>query len=312
MRRFGYLRTKLRIVTALQRDTAANADTVIHTPYARPYASVPDTVAEIVCYPVSAEDAEVLAGKSVPSVVGLNDVFGETAVTVPFEPRAAEPHRPVAPPVYDIVAAMVITVLYARMLYLYKSLIPSVFKAKFYSYTARVLAESLDVNIIKLTDMSSLLLVLSLAPALCAIAGAYGIGGDRYGVADHIMPIALAAVVLVALWRKTVVGIVRGASKSYMFFEALRLNDRLTFCFWGLVITPLVAMTAFVPQEMFTVSRYAVTAALVLMALHHTIELTKLFIRWRVSFLQYILYLCMVELLPISFIVTVIRKLETL
>ena len=99
---------------------------------------------------------------------------------------------------------------------------------------------------------------------------------------------------------------------SYMFFEALRLNDRFTFSFWGLVITPLVAVTAFVPNEMFIVLRYALIALFSLMVLHYTVELTKLFIRWRVSFLQYILYLCMVELLPISFIVTVIQKSETL
>ena len=299
-------------MTVQQRDTAAHADTVKHTPFARSYAAAPDTVVKTVRYPVSAEDYEALSGRSVPIAAELDDVLGEAAVTVPFEPREAEPRMPVAPPVYDIVVAMTIMVLYTRMLYLYKPLLPSVFKAKFYSYTARVLAESLDVNIIKLTDMSSLLLVLSLAPALCAIAGSYGLGGERYGVSDHIMPIALAAVAIVALWRKLVVGIVRGASKSYMFFEALRLNDKLTFCFLGLIVTPVVAVTAFVPHDMFMVLRYAIMAALVLMVLHHTIELTKLFIRWRVSFLQYILYLCMVELLPISFIITVIQKLETL
>ncbi|MDE6482715.1 MAG: DUF4271 domain-containing protein [Rikenellaceae bacterium] len=263
-------------------------------------------------YPVSSEDHGFLSERSVPVAAELTDVLGDAAVTVSFVPREAGPAMPVAPPVYDIVVAMTLIVLYTRMLYLYKPLLPSVFKAKFYSYTARVLAESLDVNIIKLTDMSSALLILSLAPALCAIAGSYGLGGESYGVSDHIMPIALGAVVLVALWRRLVTGIVRGASKSYLFFEALRLNDKLTFCFWGLVITPITALTAFVPHDMFMVLRYAIMAALVLMVLHHTIELTKLFIRWRVSFLQYILYLCMVELLPISFIITVIQKSETL
>ena len=254
----------------------------------------------------------MLSQWSTPERAELTEVFGDRVVTVPFVSCADKAEKPSASSVYDIVAAMVLMVLYTRMLYLYKHLIPSVFKAKFYSYTARVLTESFDVNIVKLTNMSSWLLGLSTAIALCALAGSYGIGGERYGLSDHMMPIALAAVAIVALWRKIVVGIVRGASMSYMFFEALRLNDRFTFSFWGLVITPLVAVTAFVSNEMFIVLRYAVIALFVLMVLHYTVELTKLFIRWRVSFLQYILYLCMVELLPISFIVTVIQKSETL
>jgi len=294
-------------VATLQQDIAAHADTTTHTSHTE----APDTIVIGMRYPVSAEDDEALSERSVPVAAELTDALGETVVTVPSGPRAAETARSMAPPIYDIVAAMTLTMLYARMLYLYKPLLPSVFKAKFYSYTARVLAESLDVNIIKLADMSSSLLVLSLATALCAIERSYGLWSGNYGVSAHLMPMTLAAVTIVVLWRKSVISIVRGASKSHMFFEALRLNDKLTFCFWGLVMPPLIALTAFVPNDMFMTLRYVIMAALVLMVLHHTIELTKLFIRWRVSFLQYILYLCTVELLPISFIVTVIQKSET-
>ncbi|MDE6183573.1 MAG: DUF4271 domain-containing protein, partial [Rikenellaceae bacterium] len=75
------------------------------------------------------------------------------------------------------------------------------------------------------------------------------------------------------------------------------------------IMAPLVLLTAFLPKELFGVVHYVVAAVFVLMAIHYLVEVTKLFIRVRVSFLQYILYLCMVELLPISFIITVVQKI---
>ncbi len=259
--------------------------------------------------PVSIEGDTLLTGGQSFAYRPMHEVFGRDVsrvVTVPTE-RGCDGSG-LVPMCYDIAMAFVIVIIYSRMIYYYKQLMPTVFKAKFYSYTARMISESLDVGLVKLTDTASLLLTLSVVLALTSAARYYGVRGLPDMMCAHFMPVVALVTVAVVLWRKMLVSVISSFSRAKTFFEAYRFNQRLTFSFWGLIMAPLVLVTAFLPKELFDIAHYAVAGAFMLMATHYLVEVTKLFIRVRVSFLQYILYLCMVELLPISFIITVVQK----
>lgn len=260
--------------------------------------------------PVSIDGDTILTGGQSFVCRPLREVFGRDATMCAVEQSDSVcGGAGLVPMYYDMAMAFVLVVIYSRMVYHYKQLMSTVFKAKFYSYTARMISESLDVGIVKLTDTASLLLVLSMILALTSTARYYGVSGLPDILCAHFMPVVAVVMVVVILWRKMLISVISSFSRAKTFFEAYRFNQRLTFSFWGLIMAPLVLLTAFLPKELFGVVHYVVAAVFVLMAIHYLVEVTKLFIRVRVSFLQYILYLCMVELLPISFIITVVQKI---
>lgn len=263
-------------------------------------------------YPVSVE-ADTFHYSITPKEVSIKEFFGEEAVVVEYPTNQSVTDRAELVPLgYDIAAVIIMFVVYMIMLARYKHLIPTVIKAKFYGYTTRMLLESLDVNIVKLTGLSIFLLLMSLSMALSVIVRTYDLVAMPDAVSEHLLPLSMGVVLLVTLWRRLIVRIIRSFSRAKGFFEMLDFSERLTFAFWGFWMAPVVVACVFASSDFHSVERYLIMGTVAAMVLHHIIELTKLFIRQRVSFLQYILYLCTVELLPISFIVTVLQKLGTL
>lgn len=283
-------------------------DSLLNNPDTISIAPVEPVRAKVVVGSVDTFDS-LLTVRSSSDTVSLFDIMGPHATLLTTERGSAMAKKSTnyLQNAYDIIMILVIVVIYTRLIYLHKNLIPTIFKAEFYSYSATTLMDSFDVNVTKFIKWANVMFILSVSLFV------YSLCIDTFSdapaiVRSNLLPGVALLMLMYILWRKTTNAIIRNISGNSPFFDKIEFNNSLTFSFWAIIFTPLVLASAFAPSPLFYSLRYIMIAVLSIAVLQHTVELFRLFLKQKVSFIQYILYFCTVELLPISFVIVLTYK----
>ena len=199
-------------------------------------------------------------------------------------------------------STIVLFLLYCLLIRRYGYIVPLLFKSVLYKRSAMKLNDSLDVNI---SDMLALGTVLFL---LCLSAMAYSVtlhlGGFENAPAAALwfMPGAMAALGGISLFRFLFHAAAGWLGGGRTFLHEIRFYNKIRFTFWAVWLTPLVLLCCFTPPNLFQYTIYIAAFGLGILLIQRIAELYQLFMKEKVSFLQYILYFCTVELLPVSFL----------
>ena len=155
-------------------------------------------------------------------------------------------------------------------------------------------------------------LMLLIGGLLIRYGGLYGVEGwlpRQIPFATDLACLAvLFAAAAVAVYRKIVTRIIGGVIRNDLFFEKLRFTIRIFSSFIYILLTPLflvVALTEGPGIDRLLHGTAVFAAALYLLYLAKSY---RFFVARDVSILQWILYLCAVELFPISFFVLVVAR----
>lgn len=123
--------------------------------------------------------------------------------------------------------------------------------------------------------------------------------------------VMLSAAVLISLllciYKYLIIIIAQYFSDSKEFFASLEAINRHTITLWGVLLTPVAVASAIVNTN----SHIAIWIYLCLWICYMW-KIFKLFVSNGFGGLQWILYLCTVELLPVSFLVTLVVKYSEL
>lgn len=162
---------------------------------------------------------------------------------------------------------------------------------------------------IRLTALWGLLLCSGLVIRCVAALDPEGLPVIRSGMAANLVCIAaIGAVACIALYRAAIVGLIAGVTGNRGFFSIHRLMTRIFSAFSYVLLTPFFFIVALTNGRGTLWLLYAV---IVLTALLYMLYLTKsyrFFIGRDVSTLQWILYLCTVEIFPVSFFILAVTR----
>lgn len=118
-----------------------------------------------------------------------------------------------------------------------------------------------------------------------------------------LAPILVGVLVVVWLYKRIVMGIIAGLTGNSALIEKIDIFNRLCFTTSSLFLAPTAVLTGLADpwQEPWLILVQFIL--LILLVLFYTIKSFSFFLSRKISILQWILYLCAVEIFPVSFFV---------
>ncbi len=247
------------------------------------------------------------AGDTIPAKqTDIQGIFGTEAQLLPHSSHSLQSPEAVGSFEEEVVlysSAIVLFLFYCLMVRRYGYIIPVLFKSVFYKRSSMKLKDSLDVNISDMLTLGTLLFLLCLSVIVYTALGNMGGFDHSPLLALWFIPGMLVALGGVCLFRALFHVTAGWLGNKKTFLHEIRFYNKIRFTFWSVWLTPLVLLCCFTPPHLFQYTIYIILFSLVILLIQHIIELYQLFIREKISFLQYILYFCTVELLPVSFLI---------
>ena len=246
------------------------------------------------------------AEEDVPSVrADIRELFGPEARLLHTSATATD-ERKVNELPQEIVlfgSTIVLFLLYCLLLRRYGYIVPLLFKSVLYKRSAMKLNDSLDVNISDMLTLGTTLFLLCLSMIAYATVQYFGGFENAPAAALWFIPGTMAALGGICLFRFLFHAAAGWLGGGRAFLHELRFYNKIRFTFWSVWLTPLVLLCCFTPPDLFRYTIYIVAVGLGILLIQRIAELYQLFMKEKVSFLQYILYFCTVELLPVSFLI---------
>ena len=118
---------------------------------------------------------------------------------------------------------------------------------------------------------------------------------------EAVVLAVVLAVTGVALFRYLLPKVVESVIADNLFFARLRFRNRVYSAFSNIVLTPLLLIVALADSSAIVRFMYVEAGALILLILLYLGQSYRFFMLRNVSILQWILYLCAVEIFPVSF-----------
>ena len=129
------------------------------------------------------------------------------------------------------------------------------------------------------------------------------------GGVESYAPVAICAVLLgVYIYRKTVTAVIARLSTDRGFVYEAAFFDRVVFALATMVIAPIVMAAGFFSENIENIFWIILAIILIVTVLYYLVRNLKFFNSGKVSVLQWFLYLCAVEILPVSFFVLLLLK----
>lgn len=259
-------------------------------------------------------EIEPLEGASVPSQADIFGVSGTVAERPDgYDPLALpslQPHLTDSYAYQGVVLAVFMVFCY--LIHSYRSSIGIVFKILTGRVSSDKIYDEYPLFFRKFLSWAALWGMLLIGGLLIRYGGLYGVEGwlpRQIPFATDLVCLAvLLAAAAVAVYRKIVTRIIGGVIRNDLFFEKLRFTIRIFSSFIYILLTPLflvVALTEGPGIDRLLHGTAVFAAALYLLYLAKSY---RFFVARDVSILQWILYLCAVELFPISFFVLVVAR----
>lgn len=191
---------------------------------------------------------------------------------------------------YQQSVVLMLFLLYAYVLYRFRDNIGEMFKTMFSGDKTEHMIDSQNINLPAFLRLSTVLFILSVS--LLIIVWLREIG---------VMPIAFYLVIplilVLGLYRGTILRVLEFMSADTAFFEELRYFNKLSLSVIGVIYTP-IAMVVGLNSGMLI----AASIGLGILIIYHLIRINSFFVSKKVSILLWILYLCTAEVLPVSYL----------
>jgi len=191
--------------------------------------------------------------------------------------------------------------LYFVVIYRYRSSIGIVFKSAF---SMKKTTNSMEMQS---SGMGSFLYYGVLLALLTISAVVTDIALQRAYLAPDqdylIIGVSLGLLTIIILYRWIIIGTIKVMDNDKGIYKRLRSINRLSMTITAVIVTPPVMIAG--------LGGYALELALIplgLLFLYHSVRLFKYFILSGFSILQWFLYLCTVEILPISLVLVLIMR----
>lgn len=133
---------------------------------------------------------------------------------------------------------------------------------------------------------------------------------DVFNIDGRIMLPVMTVVALLALtiYKRLLCKIIGAFSSDRYFAEDLIMMRRVFNAIYSMVLTPLIFIGSFTTERVSLVIYVIAATYLVISLLSYIIKMKKIFITKKVSTLQWFLYLCTVEVLPLSFLLLLLLR----
>ncbi|MDR0955379.1 MAG: DUF4271 domain-containing protein [Rikenellaceae bacterium] len=248
---------------------------------------------------------QALATQSVAdSVFGANSELQAVALQTP--PRRVIDGQQVNELMLDGLAVLLFG-LYCIQLFVHRSSIGLLFRALTVKGQFSQLIDEQSVafrSFVKSFRIIGFLALLTIAFKGCLIwANSPSVFRLPEAYLPFLLPILTAALLAIGWYRRLVTGTLSVLSGEAERVERLRTFDRICFVVAALLVTPAVLLSALADPATHRFLFVVDVILLIILLLYYLGKSFSFFISRKISILQWILYLCAVEIMPISFFV---------
>ncbi|MEG1635411.1 MAG: DUF4271 domain-containing protein [Rikenellaceae bacterium] len=228
-------------------------------------------------------DARVMS--SVSNVSKLHNINNNQFVTQDF---------------FGFLLITVVMSLYVMMLVFCGRVIPALFKSFTYKESIDRLILMSDFNMERLLKISDILIYVLVAYVVMIIYNSFA---SLSLSAIYIFLIVLVVGIVYGVYKMFLTKILKYISEKDDFFSKLILFNRSNGALATIIFLPIALLVSFVDLSVVSPLIITILVLFGLFIIHYLIALLYFFKQEKVSFLEYILYLCGAEIIPISFII---------
>ncbi len=237
--------------------------------------------------------------------VTLGELLGSHATTVQQHSSGVRNQAKEYFGISELSIILLAAALYSLCFYRYRVVAGEIIKSIFYPNIAQRLASGKDINVTIYTRISSWLIITFIA---IFVYGTFAKGAELGVGYEMILPILFGTTLAYGLWRRIILLLIAYLGYDSSLRREVIFYDNLVKSAWMPLFGVLSLLTISDGQKSSIIVEYMGYITLCAMLLHQIITQNKIFKSKGLSFFQYILYLCSTELLPISFVTTIITR----
>lgn len=249
------------------------------------------------------DSTDVLPYRAVSFADDVTTVFGRgarvvgsaTEITPVFD---IDNNQNVSQEIIGFSLVTVVMALYAVLWLMCGKIIPTLFKSFSYKDVVERLGGMFDVNMERLLRMSDFFIHIAIAYTVMVLSrSCFDLSISEL----YLFVIVLAVCAVYSIYRFFLTKILKYISESDDFFEGLSLFNRSNVALAVIIFVPIVLAVSFEDLGSINPLTICLIILIAIFILHYLITLFYFFKQEKVSFLEYILYLCGAEIIPISF-----------
>ncbi|MFI3267832.1 MAG: DUF4271 domain-containing protein [Rikenellaceae bacterium] len=211
----------------------------------------------------------------------------------------------------ETLTAIVLTVVFALscwIIYRHKSIVRSILIFPFSKFSEENIRESSDSNIMKVLQICTFSYFFSMFLGLLKF-GEYSFFSEKSHIFNEYgIVIFMICFAIYYIYGKLLNGILTWYDTQNTFFRELLFEKNLICSFLGIIVVPCTIFTVFTPENTFFYTKYVYLFVAIASITYYLAKIYTFFKTKKVSFLQYILYFCIVDFVPISLFYTIIDR----
>lgn len=253
---------------------------------------------------------DVLPYREISFTEDISAVFGSSArvvqnSSVDVSVSDIKPNQNTSSEAICFTILVVMMAFYVGMLALCSKGISSIFKSFSYQDVIEKLIEMYDVNMERLLQITHILVYIMIAYAAMMFFQPYF---DTSIEGVYLFFGVLVVGLVYSFYNFLVVKFLKYISDNEDFFEKLNLFNRSAAAITTIILLPIVVLISFTDIRDIDWLAVCLVALVGIFVIHYLIILFLFFRRENVSFLEYILYLCGAEIVPISFVIIFVLR----
>lgn len=268
---------------------------------------------------MSVQSTEILhetAASLQEALSGADAVFGAGSTVDPFLLATELPQKLLDPQHANVLIlnALLLSLffLYILHVYRYRDYIAMMFNASAVKGHLSQLVEDQAVSFRTFLRSASGVALLALLAILLKAALVWDAADPVISLPaafdPYLLPVAIGLILSVWLYKRIATGIIAGLSANYEEMGKIRLFGRMLFVLSFAVLTPVVLLCGLSDPKQYPILFGIFIILLIIILLHYLWKSFSFFVARKISILQWFLYLCAVEIMPISFFILLARR----
>lgn len=246
-----------------------------------------------------------------PVAVSAGEVFGEenrfnTTLAVEGTPQRREAREELNLLLLNGILAGLFMA-YAVLIFLYRSqafiLVKAALVKGFLNHIVEEQSLTFRFFLTAFNAMGIVTLLALFVKAYLLVVAANGVPEALTERTQLLVPLLLGAIVSVWLYQGVVHGVMAKLSTQSYLIAQIRLFNRIHFALFSLIVTPLAVLFGLTAGESGGNGMRGFATVLIVLILYYIFKSFSFFIERKISILQWFLYLCAVEIWPVSFYV---------
>lgn len=193
-------------------------------------------------------------------------------------------------------------------IYRHKLIVRSILHFPFSKFSEGNLRDSSDMNVMKVLQRFTFIYFLSLLLGLFKIGEISFFNEKTNLLSKYGVAIFLCCVVLYYVYFYILNKVLEWYNAQNSFFKELWFEKNLICSFLGIITAPCIILSVFASQNILFYTKYVCIFVILISILYYFIKIYCFFKIKNVSFLQYILYFCIVDFVPVSLFYAIINK----